>query len=83
MIDGNLVVAEFIEDDVPVIVGTKPEDWKGCHVRQSQYSLQTVKCTDPKFALAFNHHTLRLFLKGFYHHLYQLFTRLTEMNGKK
>ena len=35
VIDGNPVVAEFIEDDTPVIVGTKSEDWKACHVRQS------------------------------------------------
>ena len=56
-IDGNPVVAEFIEDDAPVIMRTKSEEWKACHVRQSQYFLQTVKCTDPNIARAFNHHT--------------------------
>ena len=35
MIGGNPVVAQFIEDDAPVIVGTKSEEWKACHVRQS------------------------------------------------
>ena len=48
VIDGNSVVAKFIEDDAPAIVGTKPEEWKALHVRQSQYFLQIVKCTDPK-----------------------------------
>ena len=33
VIDGNPVVAEFIEDDAPVIVGKMSEDWKACHVR--------------------------------------------------
>ena len=28
VIDGNPVVAEFIENDPPVIVGTKLEEWK-------------------------------------------------------
>ena len=42
VIDGNPVVAEFIEDDAPVIVGTKSEKWKACHVRQSQYFLQNM-----------------------------------------
>ena len=36
MIDGNPVVAEFIKDDAPVIMGRKSEEWKACHVRQSQ-----------------------------------------------
>ena len=34
-IDGNPAVAEFIENDASVIVGTKSEEWKACHVRQS------------------------------------------------
>ena len=37
VIDGSPVVAEFIEDDTPIIVGTKSEKWKACHVQQSQY----------------------------------------------
>ena len=47
-IDGNPVVAMFLENDAPVIVGTKSKEWKACHVRQSQYFLHIVKCTDPK-----------------------------------
>ena len=35
VIDGNPAVAEFIEDDAPVIVEMKSEEWKACHVRQS------------------------------------------------
>ena len=53
VIDGNPVVAEFIEDDAPVIMGTKSEEWKACHVRQSQYFSQIVKCTDPKCCSSF------------------------------
>ena len=34
VIDGNLVVAEFIEDGAPVIVRTKSEEWIACHVWQ-------------------------------------------------
>ena len=37
VIDGSPVVAEFIEDGTPIIVGTKSEKWKACHVQQSQY----------------------------------------------
>ena len=33
VINENPVVAEFIEDDAVVIVGTKSEEWKACHVR--------------------------------------------------
>ena len=53
VIDGNPVVADFIEDDAPVIMGTKSEEWKACHVRQSQYFLQIMKCTDPKCCSSF------------------------------
>ena len=34
VIDGNLVVAEFIEEEAPVIFETKSEEWKACHVQQ-------------------------------------------------
>ena len=77
--DGNPVVAEFIEDDGPVIVETKSEEWKACHNRQSQYFLQTVKSTDPKCCSSFQ----SSYLKVVYHHLYQLFTRVTELNGQR
>ena len=53
VIDGNPTVAEFIEDDAPVIMGTKSEEWKACHVQQSQYFLQIVKCTYPKYYSSF------------------------------
>ena len=66
MIDGNHVVAEFTKDDAPVIMGTKPEEWKAYHLRQPQYFIQIVKCAEI-VALAFNHQTLMLFLKIFYH----------------
>ena len=32
-IAGNPIVAEFIEDSASIIVGTKSEVWKACHVR--------------------------------------------------
>ena len=65
MIDGNPIVAEFIEDDAPVIVGTKSEEWKACHVRQSQYFLQIVKCTDPKCCSSFQSSYLKVVPKRF------------------
>ena len=65
VIDGNPVVAGFIEDDAPVIVGTKSEEWKACHVRQSQYFLQIVKCTDPKCCSSFQSSYLKVIPKRF------------------
>ena len=65
MIHGNPVVAELIEDDAPVIVGTKSEEWKACHVRQSQYFLQIVKCTDPKCCSSFQSSCLDVVPKRF------------------
>ena len=35
VIDGNFVVEKFIEDDTPVVIGTRSEEWKACHGRQS------------------------------------------------
>ena len=64
-IDGNPVVAEFIEDNAPVIVGKKSEEWKACHVRQSQYFLQIVKCTDPKCCSSFQSSYLKVVPKRF------------------
>ena len=65
VIDGNPVVAEFIEDDAPVIMGTKSEEWKACHVQQSQYFLQIVKCTDPKCCSSFQSSYLKVLPKRF------------------
>ena len=33
VIDGNSVVAEFIENGAPAIMGTKSEEWKARHVQ--------------------------------------------------
>ena len=60
VIDGNPVVAEFIEDDAPVIMGMKSEEWKSCHVRQPQYFLQIVKCADPKCCSSFQSSYLKI-----------------------
>ena len=65
VIDGNPVVAEFTEDDAPVIMGMKSEEWKACHVRQSQYFLQIVKCTDPKRSSSFQSSYLKVVPKRF------------------
>ena len=37
VIDGNSLVPEFIEDDTPVIVGAKSEEWKTCHSTMAIY----------------------------------------------
>ena len=65
VIDRNPVVAEFIEDDAPVIMGTKSEEWKAYHVRQSQYFLQIVKCTNPKCCSSFQSSYLKVVPKRF------------------
>ena len=78
-IDGNPVVAEFIEGDTPAIVGTRSKEWIGN--RNISCKLWNVQIEN--VAWAFNHDTWNLFLKDFYHHLYQLFTRVTELNWQK
>ena len=65
VIDGNPVVAEFIEDDAPVIMGKKSEEWKACHVRQSKFFLQIVKSTDPKCCSSFQPSYLKVVPKRF------------------
>jgi len=60
VIDGNPVVAEFIEDEAPVNEATKSEEWKACHVRQSQYFLQIVKCLDEKCCSRFQSSYLKV-----------------------
>ena len=65
VIDGNHVVAEFIEDDAPAIMGTKSEEWKACQIRQSQYFLQIVQCTDPKCCLSFQPSYMKVVAKRF------------------
>ena len=76
VIDGNPVVAEFIEEEAPVIVETKSEEWKACHVRQSQYFLQIVNCTDKKCCSSFKS-------SYFYLRLYQSLTQPMESSGLK
>ena len=47
VIDGHPVVAEFIKEEPAAITSiTKSEEWKAKYVRESQYLLQIVKCTD-------------------------------------
>ena len=46
VIDGHPVVAEFIKDPPSEVSIIKLEDWRANHVRESQYLLQIVKCTD-------------------------------------
>ena len=60
----NGLDAFFLATNAPgrsalVIVGTKSEKWKTCHVRQSQYFLQTVKCKDPKCCSSFQSSSLQ------------------------
>ena len=65
VIDGTPVAAEFIDDDAPVLMGMKSEEWEACHVRQSQYFLQIVKCTDPKCCSSFQSSYLKVVPKRF------------------
>ena len=53
IIDGHPVVAEFVDEDPCDINVVKSEEWKANHVRQSQYCLQIVKCTDNKCCVPF------------------------------
>ena len=46
VIDDHPVIAEFVKDEASEITITKSEEWKANHVRESQYLLQIVKCTD-------------------------------------
>ena len=71
------------DEYVLVIVGTKAES--GNHVtfgnRNISDSLWNVQIQN--VARVFNHHTWKLFLKDFYHHLNQLLTRVMELTGQK
>ena len=49
-----------------------------CNISYKLWYVQTQNV-----AGVFKHHTWKLFLKDFYNHLYQLFTRVTELNGQK
>ena len=60
VIDGNPVVAESIEDDAPNVTEVKSEEWKACHVRQSQYLLQIVRCCDEKYCMPFQSSYLKV-----------------------
>ena len=51
VIDGNPAVAEFVEDDAPVIVETKSEEWKACHVLESQYFFTNCEIYKSKMLL--------------------------------
>ena len=55
--DGNTVVEDSIEDDAPVVVVAKSEDWKACHAWKLQYFLQIRNVQIQNAARAFNHHT--------------------------
>ena len=46
MIDGYPVLAELINEELSEIIVTKSEEWKTKCVRESQYFLKIVKCTD-------------------------------------
>ena len=61
----NPVVAEFMEDDTPVIVGMKLEEWKACHIWQSQYFLHIVKCTGINSCSSFQSSYLKAVPKRF------------------
>ena len=65
VVDENPVAVEFIEDDTPIIVKMKLEEWKAYHVRQSQYFVQNVKCTDSKCCLSFQSSCLKVVPKRF------------------
>ena len=43
---GHPVVAEFIKDPPSEVSIIKSDEWRANHVRESQYLLQIVKCTD-------------------------------------
>ena len=44
-INDDPIVADFVGGELLDITITKSEEWKANHVRESQYLLQTVKCT--------------------------------------
>ena len=80
LIDGYPIVAEFIEDETPVILGTKSEEWKRVTFDNRNISYKLWNVPIQNVARTFNHHTWKLFHKNFYHPLYQLSTRVTELN---
>ena len=60
VIDGHPVAAELINEESLEITVTKSEEWKAKHVRESQYFLQIVKCTDEACCLPFQSSYLKI-----------------------
>ena len=46
VIDGHPVVAKYIEGNTATLHTTQTAEWKSTHVRESQYMVQVVKCSD-------------------------------------
>ena len=60
IIDGHLVLDEFISEEADQEVIKKSEEWKSKHVRESQYFLQIVKCKDSKCCSPFRSNYLKV-----------------------
>ena len=62
VIDGHPIVAKFIKDPPSEVSIIKSEEWRANHVRQSQYLLQIVKCTDVACCSPFQSSYLKVIL---------------------
>ena len=60
VIDGNPVVAEFIDGEASPVTVVKSEEWKAVHVRESQYLLQIVRCQDEACCMSFQSSYLKV-----------------------
>ena len=60
VISDHPVVAEFVGEEPSDMTITKSEEWKANHVRESQYLLQIVKCTDTACCSPFQSSYLKL-----------------------
>ena len=65
IIDGHLVLDEFISEEADQEVIKKPEEWKSKHVCKSQYFLQIVKCKDSKCCRPFRSSYLKVVKDSF------------------
>ena len=62
VIDGHLVVAEFIKDPPSEVSIINSEEWRANHVRESQYLLQIVKRADVACCSPFQSSYLKVIL---------------------
>ena len=81
VIDNYPTVAEYINPSDEVFITAKDQEWMAKHVRESQYLLQIVKCSNT--SCCGTRSSLFSYLMGSYHLLYLLHKAEMALNMEK